>query len=73
MEKPADAVLLHFRHIRFAVAGIFVRLCAIAPGTALECLDATWMVRAEGREIVHWEAGQSYFQRVIICGSISLP
>jgi hypothetical protein len=31
------------------------------------------MVRAEGREIVHWEAGQFYFQRVIICGSISLP
>lgn len=71
--KPADTVLLHFRHVRGAVAGIFVRFCAIGPGTALECLDATWVVRAEGREIVHWEAGQFYFQRNVICGSFSLP
>ena len=69
--KPTDAVLLHFRHIRFAVAGIIVRLCAIGSGTALECLDATLMVRAEGREIVHWDVGQFYFKRVIICGYMS--
>lgn len=51
--KLADAVLLHFLHIRVAVACIIVRLRAIDAGTALECLDATWMIRAEVGEIVH--------------------
>lgn len=57
--KPTDAVLLHFLHIRVAVTCIIIRLGTIDTGTVLECLDTTWMIGAEGREIVHLWEGQS--------------